>query len=163
VVTAVPSIEELESRMRSGAFSRAGFLGPDEKLEDVLEADAHTLGELALSHERLAEALDHLIAAAEASPARRATVDGRYLVAVELRPGFQICPWAPDPHHAQCTAGQGVRHASMDWQIRNLRTRASMRGPGLAVHLIRDHHFFEGRESPFRLDPPALAQLLELH
>jgi hypothetical protein len=33
-------IEELERRMRPGAWSERGFLGQDERLEDVLAADA---------------------------------------------------------------------------------------------------------------------------
>jgi hypothetical protein len=37
-----------------------------------------------------------------------------------------------------------------------------MRGPELITHLIREHGFFEGFESPYRVDPRALAELLQL-
>ena len=37
--------------MRPGAFSQGGFLGEDERLEDVLAADARALEELGLSAE----------------------------------------------------------------------------------------------------------------
>ena len=76
--------------------------------------------------------------------------------------GFQICPWAANPHSGQCTAGGGVRHASVDWQLRNLATRERLSGPGLIVHLIRAHGFFEGLESAGRVDPRSLARVLEL-
>jgi hypothetical protein len=35
-----PSETELEARMQPGAFSKAGFLGPGERLADVIESDA---------------------------------------------------------------------------------------------------------------------------
>jgi hypothetical protein len=157
-----PGIEELEARMQPGAFSRVGFLGPGERLQDVLEADARTLEELHLDYGQLATPLDTLIVEAERSPRRRAEVDNRFQVEVEIHTGFQICPWALDPNHSQCTAGQGVQHASADWFVRNLKTGRELRGPGLIVHLVRDHHFFLGLGSPLRVDPRELARLLDL-
>ena len=146
--------------MRPGAFSRTGFLGPNERLREVIAADAETLRNLNLTYSEIASKLDALIAAAEASPdhqARLGTLDCR----IQVRRGFQICPWALDPHRAQCSAGLGVRHGSVDWQVTNLNTGEEMTGPGLAVHLIRDHHFFEGPMSPNRIDPFQLARLLD--
>ncbi len=148
--------------MRPGAFSQRGFLGEDERLEAVLEADARTLTELGLSAGELAAPLDRLIDAAEAGRRRSARVDGRFDVRIELFTGFQICPWAPSPDTGQCTAGGGVRHASVEWHLRNRRTRERLSGPGLIVHLIGAHGFFEGFHSPSRVDPRALARILEL-
>ena len=157
----VPSTEELEARMRPGGFSRVGFLGPDERLGGVLAADEQLLETMGIGFEDSVAPLDRLLTAAERSPHRRVTVDG-YTVLVDIKPGFQICPWAEDPHHGQCTAGQGVRHASVEWQVKNLKTGRELRGPGLIVHLVRDHHFFQGHGSPLRVDPTELAELFEL-
>ena len=90
--------------MRPGAFSQRGFLGEDERLKDVLEADARTLEELGLSAEELATPLDRLIDAAEASRGRSARVDDRFDIGIEVFTGLQICPWAPEPHSGQCPA-----------------------------------------------------------
>jgi len=156
-----PSEMEVEARMRPGAFSRTGFLGANETLRDVIAADSEVLRKLNVSDAEIASKLDALITAAEASPAHRARL-GRLQCQVQVHQGFQICPWAPDPHHAQCSAGLGVRHASVDWWVTNLTTGEEMKGPGLVVHLIRDHHFFEGPTSPCRVDPSQLAHLLDL-
>ena len=155
----LPSEAAVEARMRPGGFSRAGFLGPNEKLREVTAADAETLRNLNLTYADIASRLDALIAAAEASPAHQARL-GPLECEVRVHQGFQICPWAPDPHQAQCSAGQGVRHGSVDWRVTNLTTGEEMKGPGLIVHLIRDHHFFEGPLSPNRVDPFQLAHLL---
>ncbi len=156
------SIEELESRMRPGRFSQAGFLGPTESLSAVLAQDAETLLGLKLSYTELSERLEKLIEVAETNTGRSIRVAPHFTVSIRKYAGFQICPWSIDPHHMQCMEGGGVRHASIDWEIRNLRTGQQMEGPGLIVHLIRDHHFFEGFESPYRVDPDELAQLFEL-
>jgi len=148
--------------MRPGAFSQRGFLGPEESLQSVLAADARLLAELGLSFDELAAPLDRLLDAAEAAPGRSARVDGRFQVGVQVFTGFQICPWAISPNQGQCTAGGGVTHASVEWRIENLLSGKELTGPGLIVHLIRAHGFFEGPESPGRVDPRALAEVLEL-
>jgi hypothetical protein len=148
--------------MRPGRFSTEGFLGPDERLADVLARDDATVRGLHLSHGQLAEGLGTLLSAAEADPARSASIDGRFRVAVTVYKGFQICPWAADPRHRQCDAAGGPRFASLDWTIRNLRTGQQMRGPGLIEHLIGAHHFYEGIQSPYRVAPADLATLLDL-
>jgi hypothetical protein len=148
--------------MRPGAFSQSGFLGEDERLEDVLATDARTLEDLGLSAEEVAAPLDQLLYAAEAARSRFARVDGQFEISIELFTGFQICPWAPNPHSGQCTAGGGVRHASVKWHLRNRRSGERLSGPGMIVHLIRAHGFFEGFQSPNRVDPRTLVRILEL-
>jgi len=155
-------IEELERRMRPGSFSTVGFLGPNERLADVLAADAETVAAMGLTFEELAAPLDRLLDEAEQSRGRSAVVDGRFEARVEVFTGFQICPFAVQPHSSQCTEGGGVRHASIDWSVKNRRTGERLRGPGLIVHLIRAHGFFEGIESPHRVDPRTLATVLEI-
>jgi hypothetical protein len=46
--------------------------------------------------------------------------------------------------------------------ILNRRSGESVTGPGLIVHLIREHQFFEGSESPYRLEPSKAIRVLEL-
>jgi hypothetical protein len=145
--------------MRPGSFSRSGFLGPGERLVDVISADASALTERGLSSADLASELDEVVSAAEASPSHEARI-GAVECRIQVHQGFQICPWASDPGRRQCDAGLGVRHASIDWRLTNLETGEELTGPGLVVHLIRDHEFFEGRMSPNRVDPLKLARVL---
>jgi hypothetical protein len=157
-------IAELEARMRPGALSRAGFLGPSENLRAVMAADALAMKQAGQTFEAVAAALEVLIGAAAASPGHEVTVGGRYQIRVQQYLGFQICPWSPDPNHAQCSMGEakGLLYSSLDWRLENLRTGEAMEGPGLIVHLMYDHHFCEGRGSPNRVDPIVLARVLEL-
>lgn len=157
-------IDEIEARMRPGGLSVAGFLGPQESLRAVIAADEAVMTRAELRFEAVAAAIEVLIAAAAASPTREATIDGRHHIRIQQYLGFQICPWSPDPRHAQCDVGDARRtlYSSLDWRLENLRTGQVVEGPGLIVHLMHDHHFCEGRRSPYRVDPIALAEALEL-
>lgn len=155
---------DLAARMRPGALSRAGFLGPGEDLRAVMAADDLAMKQAGQTFEAVATALEVLISAAVASPRHEVTVDGIHHIRVQQYLGFQICPWSPDPNHAQCSMGEakGLIHSSLDWHLENLRTGGALEGPGLIVHLMYDHHFCEGKGSPNRVDPIALARVLEL-
>lgn len=147
--------------MRPGVLSQDGFLGENESLKEVIEKDAETLKDMGITYDDLANKLDNLIKAAFSSGKKSARV-GNYKIWIIQYCGFQICPWTQDIHSGQCTAGGGPDYSSNDWKIRNLRTKQEMSGSGLVVHLIREHHFFEGFETPYRVDPRELACLLEL-
>jgi len=147
--------------MRPGIFSQTGFLGPDESLRQVLDTDARALGELGVSARTLAERLRDLLEAAVASK-RRVTRVRHYNIGVQRYKGPQIFPFAPQPHENPCPAGGHIRFASIDWDIKNTRSCVRLSGPGLIVHLIGAHTFFEGLQSPYRVAPRALAELLEL-
>ncbi len=157
----IPTLTEVEARMRPGVLSQHGFLGPNESLLEVLARDAVALRDLGLTPGLIADRLDELISAAEAAPSRSAHI-GHFTVEITVYTGFQLCPWTPDLHSGQCPMGGGVRHASTDWRVKNRRSGEIMRGSGLIVHLIRVHGFFEGLESKYRVDPERVARLLEL-
>jgi hypothetical protein len=77
--------------------------------------------------------------------------------------GWQECPWGPSlaeakPYEPVRLCGKGTS----DWWIRDDRRGLSMSGPSLITHLIREHGFFEGFASPYRVDPRSLAELLQL-
>jgi hypothetical protein len=72
--------------------------------------------------------------------------------------GFQECPWGCTPKDVKYFAQWG----SFDFFIFTLRTGDFISGPGLVIHLIREHGFFEGPESPYRVDPVKTSRLLEL-
>ena len=157
----IDDIDRLQARMRPGALSVRGFLGPNESLNAVLAADDQAMQQAGVTFESLAMAIEALIAAAGGSRTGEATVGGTHHVRIQRYLGVQICPWSPDPQHTQCT-GRGAHFSSIDWRVEHLQSGEAMEGPGLIVHLMHDHHFCEGLESPYRVDPVALAGLLGL-
>ena len=192
------AVEELERRMRPGAWSVGGLLGDNERLEKVLAADARTLVELGLTTRRDRRTLALLIAAPVAVATEvgvdfsrlrgdpgwgarerllkegralieerfgavegvrwgMALVGSRYEVETTTCMGFQECPWSADRR-----VGDLCDRNTTDWRIRDTTRGLEMGGPGLITHLITEHGFFEGFDSPSRVDPRALAELLQL-
>ena len=225
--------------MRPGRWSRAGFLGPTERVHDVIERDARAVLALGVTHAQIAGALDRLLDGASsayepriARAARRAheqmliagtqMLDGEAVLDLEpslddivrlldrgelplegqgamidglqvflkVYLGYQSCPWTmlrhpycaaepPCPMQVSCvksvrmlspvigatlpcTGGVTFRHGDRDFLIIDRGRRSYLRGSGLLPHLIREHRFFEGEHSPYRLDPARAARLLGL-
>lgn len=66
--------------------------------------------------------------------------------------GLQECPWGceSDPW------------SNFDFLLLNRELGEYITGPGMIVHLLREHHFFEGVGSPYRVDPTKVIRVLGL-
>jgi len=143
-----------------------GTRGPDA----LLSRDAETLARFGVAYEEIADSLQEVLCAALAGPQmttksmvlriltlgrfpRREPgfVTPRFRVYVTFWLGLQECPWC-----------ESVEYGNFDFEITNRRIHESIRGPGLLIHLIRRHRFFEGIESPYRVDPEKLMRVLEV-
>lgn len=173
-------ISKLERRMRPGEWSVGGFLGPHEKLMDVIREDDATLKRLGVTYEQIADKIEELLksgiegyrAYLNEELADPAVTVGHFTVKLTVYKGHQMCPWAffdpssKPPVYKPCMVGGVPRYSSRasdaDFVITNKRTGEELKGPCLIVHLIRDHHFFEGKQSPYRVDPEKAARVLEL-
>jgi len=179
----------LEGRMRPGAYSGSGFLGATESLESVIKQDEQTLKGLGITFEKLASKLGEVIEAtwgmernhSEPREHARVSIDWYQKARKQLFPpvlssenlpnqnignlydeyqvffmafrGLQDCPW-------DCQLDNNW--SSFDFLLLNCQSGEYLFAPGLIVHLIREHLFFEGNESPYRVEPSKLARVLGL-
>jgi len=173
------SLEELEAR---NAWSERGFLGSHESFRQVVSEDAASLAKLGFRHDEIADALSQVVALglaplakalAAMETAREKGVDDWSAVSAEwermnasfsvkrrharpLRRGRQVdhlhvfmmqyqgsqeCPWV-------CWA-----FGTRDYMILNRDAGDFVVAAELMSHLISHHYFFEGRGSPYRLEP----------
>jgi len=123
-------------------------------------------------------------------PAERGSAVNDHEVFLQVYLGYQYCPftslrlpWSDDVPRMEvirrrvkgivhltpptdrclpCRSELSYRYANLEFLIVHRGTQQYLRGSGLLVHLIRDHRFFEGDESPFRLDPERAAHVLGL-
>ena len=147
----------LEERLRPRAWSEGGFLGSTESLSAVIKQDKQTLIRLGISYEEIADALEKvlLIALDQYWKDQKESIVGHLQVTLKVYRGFQRCPW-------NCSREGTKQFDFVDFLLYNLRTKESVEGPGLIIHLIREHKFFEGIESPYRVDPERLSRMLEI-
>lgn len=153
-------LAEVERRMRPRQYSRQGFLGERESLESVLQADALALQQLGLAPSELARPLGALLEAAIESKTKILRID-HFRIRLFRYKGTQVCPFVPEPNEMVCPGGFAWM-GSFDWEIENKRSGRNLKGPGLIVHLISVHGFFEGVHSPYRVEPAELAALFGL-
>jgi hypothetical protein len=178
------TIEQLENKMRPGRSSNGGFLGVNESLLDVITKDEHTLRKYGVTHEIISGSIEKIWNTAVNEKQKLATVGrferetdfpqlhkpetipsftlknlpdtakgfivGRFQVFIVQYRGFQICPWS-------CNV-----FGSSDFMVLNRITGETFTAPELIVHLIREHQFFEGFLSPYRVDPERVIRTLEI-
>ena len=133
----------------TGGISRSGFLGSDTRhIHDIIREDERILYRLGIDCESIAENLQDFIE--EGKKGLETWVSkGAYEVQVRWQRGMLPCPF-----------GEPGLHHKLIANLRNTRTRKTIRFSQLNVHMIRAHGFFEGKGSAFRIEPEELAEFL---
>lgn len=173
------AIGRIEQRMRPGRDSAAGFLGGAESLVDVITRDRQTLSDRMLTPGQIGHRLESIVGQAcrllelsqrglmriprgsldslLSGEKPGIEVEGRYLVSGIGWMGRQQCPFEDERGH-RC---EDLSYASSDFTLQNSDTEEELTFPGLSIHLICDHEFFEGSVS-YRVDPANAVAVLGL-
>lgn len=146
-----PRFSPVRERMAPGRLSEEGFLGTDSRsLEDIVADDLAVLAEAGIDRNELADFLDEIHRAADAALETPTTLyDGRLTVQSTEVMGRIPCPFACGYRTHKATIRVTTRTGSLDLTP-------------LHNHLIREHGFFQGRGSAFRLEPRDLIDLYRL-
>jgi uncharacterized protein (TIGR03067 family) len=151
------TIAALEKQMRPGApgleGSKAGFLGNDEKLLEVMAADnRYVVEELGLTHQELAR---HLVVMAAVGSkldnqeflyhGRRFKVTGMNIATV----GAQLSPFGDR------TLGRHIP------EVVNLDNKKQIQYSLLVPQMIDRYGFYEGKGTPYRVDPRRVVEVFD--
>jgi hypothetical protein len=143
-----PQLEGIEESIRP----MRGFLGYERrKLIEILTDDQGTVNSLGLSHEVIAQRLRAITEKARDGWGDPLIVDGKFKVEVNEVRGKIPCPW-----------GHPGLYLKTHVKLENMETGETLVWSDLAIHLIEEHGFYQGRGSPYRLEPPDLKRILEL-
>ena len=146
-----PRDQRLMERLAAGALCRDGFLGDDQRLPDeIIRADDAAVEAMGVTHEQIADALERICKrAAEAGGAPVHPAEGLTAVFHEAM-GRIPCPWG----------GHGV-FAKGEVEVTDEPQARTLRFTPLSIHLIREHGFYQGRGSRYRIEPTEAAELVE--
>ena len=146
-----PAMHKVYDNMKPGAISLHGFLGSDSRdIETIIDHDAAELDSLGMSCEEIADGLEKLREKALEGLGDYVSLENGYSVRADSIRGKLPCPFGH----------KGLYR----------KTVVSLRGPGiekellftdLGIHLVREHGFFQGKGSPFRLDPAGITGILK--
>lgn len=162
------SNEMLEKEMRPNPEFTHGFLGVDERLEEVIARDRVLLQGLGVTYESIADAIEQLFATDDES------VNGHYLFRRQFIHS-PLCPWRDfctvslfdlspkvteilllNPAKYDETLGAYAECGNrfpLEKYPEFVGNDLFMVFSDLHPHLIREHHFFEGEGTPYRVDP----------
>jgi hypothetical protein len=169
-------IRSTERRMRPGSSSIAGFLGMKEDLVTIIDVDTKILERLGITHKQISDRLesisgryvtqcDSLDLSLLKVEAEGILIDGKFQVKAATQRGIQECPFAEEADILSIMEGKTTEYCgtgSRNYTVKNLETGESIRFADLMIHLVRDHNFFQGPASPYRLDPEAVVRILEI-
>jgi hypothetical protein len=150
------AIEQLEKDMRPKKVSASGFVGPDEKLLDILVADnRYVVDELGLTHQELAR---HLHAMGTIGTwQQQHKQEGaefiyrgkRFKVRVLHTLGSQ-----PSPFRDGTASGSNAI-------VTNVENGKKLRYGLLVPYMVERYGFYEGKGTPYRLEPSAVVELFD--
>ncbi len=149
------TIAELEKDMRPGAKSAVGsnkgFLGADEKLLDILVSDnKYVVDELKLTHQELAKHLHILGALAIKEKDKEIVYQGRrFKVTSTMSRGIQLSPFMDDTK------------TNVNAMIHNLENDKKLMFSRLVPHMIERYGFYEGKGTPYRVEPRNIIAVLD--
>lgn len=132
-----------------GHMSDGGFLGWGETFDGTVRQDKAVLDRLGITKDALAQKLLDVLSPAKAGSKWNSD---QFEVSIKQYLGAQTCPC--------CGNGDPSILGDRDFQIMNKKTGDSIQGPGLLAHMIKDHSFFEGKQSPYRVNPEHLYRVL---
>ena len=143
-------MDRIQERMQPGVYTRDGFLGTDRrKLIDILIEDDEAVKRMDLNHQRIAERLICLRDAGMRGLGEFINVEPHYEVRVVSVRGKLPCPFG-DP---------GI-FPKTNTVVRNTKLDREITFTDLHIHMVGSHGFYEGKGSPFRLEPAELAEVL---
>ncbi len=146
-----PQQREISKRFLPSKTSGDGYMGNDQRsVDQIITDDAATLERLGITRESLADALESAYL----------KVRNSMVGEIEIRPGL-IAQYheargkipSPFPREGSFEKGDVVLSGKDGEQITVTR---------LAIHLIRNHGFFQGQGAPFRIEPEKAARMLGL-
>ncbi len=141
-------IADLESSMRPGKLSKAGFLGDKERLLEIMAADNDWVVKAGLTHQEIARHLRVLSAVSRAESEPFVYRGTRFRAKLIQFDGFQESPF-----------NDGTK-ASDDVGLENLDNGEWIRYSLLVPMMIERYGFYEGKGTSYRVDPKQVVKLL---
>ena len=146
-----PEQKKIQENMAVGVITAGGFLGDDErKLPDIIEEDEELMRHYKLDYDEVAGKLEFFLEEGKKGLGEFISVDSTWLVRTEEARGHLPCPF-----------GDGLQRKITCETVLE-ETGEKLLFSTFSLHLLKEHHFHQGKGSPFRIDPLQLKKVLKL-
>jgi hypothetical protein len=145
-----PQNKRLEALLRSSKLVTGGFMGSDGRsVNEIIDSDKNELCRLGFTSEQIAERMQEITNTAKTGLETWVRINDNLEARTDEARGFLPCPW---PH-----AGRFVKRVTI---VRRTNTSDTIQWSDLNIHLIGRHCFFQGKGSPFRIEPKKLIEMI---
>ncbi|MEJ2717964.1 MAG: hypothetical protein P8182_12620 [Deltaproteobacteria bacterium] len=144
--TGDPRIAEIEQELRLGNYLK----DDDRPLARVLEEDADAVSRLNMDLDEITSRMKRFYDLGRAGLGDPVVTDDDFEITVREDRGIIPSPWRD--HYA---APKAII------EVTNLKNGKTLKFSMLGWHLIRAHGFFQGKGSPFRIEPRELHDFFE--
>ena len=147
-----PEYNAIQQQMQPGIITLEGFLGTDSRnLIDIIAHDEVSVHQLNITHQDIASRMQYFRDAGLDGLGEFLKIDGHYEVRVDSVRGKLPSPFG----------GPGM-YEKVNTTVRNMNINKEVVYTDLHIHFVKDHGFYEGIGSPYRLEPSVLAEILEV-
>lgn len=147
-----PEYDAIQREMAPRVITLDGFLGTDtRKLIDIINADDAVVRRAEVTHEQIAERMQYFRDAGLDGLGEFMTIDQNFDVRVDSVRGKLPSPFG----------GPGM-YQKVNTTVVNKPLGREVVYTDLHIHFVRDHGFYEGKGSPYRLEPEELIAVLEV-
>jgi len=147
-----PEMKTAQQNMQPGVIVLQGFLGNDGRdLVQIIDEDLSTIEVLDVTLEKIADRMEYFRELGVKGLGEFIKIDPHFAVRVDSVRGKLRCPFE-DPGLIPKT----------NITVKNLNSHREITYTEMNIHCIREHGFFEGKGSFFRIDPEAIVEILEL-
>jgi len=144
-----PFNKEAQKLMAPGIITERGFLGNDKRnYIEIIQDDELKFSSLDLDWNTTAKKLEYLLQEGLKGLGEYRTVDDKWLVKVDETRGKLPSPFKD---------GLFFKRAV---QVKNIFNNAELLFSDLSIHMLKVHHFLQGKGSPFRLEPEHIKSVL---
>lgn len=147
-----PEMKTAQHNMQPGIITMHGFLGRDPRdLVQIIDEDISIIEELHISSAQIADKMEYFREQGKRGLGEFIQVAPHFAVKVDSVRGKLRCPFE-DPGLVPKT----------NITVKNLEKTSEITYTDMNIHCIREHSFFEGKGSFFRIDPEFAVQILEI-
>ncbi|MBN1327376.1 MAG: hypothetical protein JW996_05440 [Candidatus Cloacimonetes bacterium] len=145
-----PQETKIQHNLQAGILTIDGFLGKDTRhFHEIIKADSRALIELEITQQQIADRMEYFTTEAFENYDGAVMIDDIYRVEYRSVRGKIICPFG---HSGVFRKGEIILY--------NQFKKLTVSWTPLSIHMIREHCFFEGKGSKYRLEPAELKAAL---
>jgi len=146
-------LRKVAANLEAGVLTADGFLGRDSRpWVRIIREDSLAFTSLGLDWEAVARRLEEFLLLGSAGLGEPITIEDKYLVRVAETRGMFPCPWEDGLWRKRSATVQRLNEG--------VPAGPELLYSDLSLHLLKEHHFLQGKGSPFRLEPADLKSVL---